>query len=248
MSVKLIDYTGAGSDDPLYAARLLVYTKSTRLPQGAATRAQIAEMGWDAINEELEYMSKTIPSSWEFVNYVFEVTDVPVATTRQMTRTRHASFAEQSMRVTDMRDFRTFVPETIHKKGMTTKWEHLMRLIALAYREFADAGVPAEDARGVLPLNTYSSIIVKYDLKTFSDLVGKRRSLRAQGFYRDVVEQMQEQIYQVHPWATLFIEPDRSQTPFLDKLIEEVCDGRPLTELPELAGAVKELEKLKGIH
>jgi hypothetical protein len=42
MNVELIDYTGCGHVDPAdYAAKFLIYTKSTRLEQSAMTRASI---------------------------------------------------------------------------------------------------------------------------------------------------------------------------------------------------------------
>lgn len=248
MNVTLIDHTGAGHADPLYAARLLVYTKATRLQQGAHTRSEIAKMDEADVIKELEYMANTIPSSWEFINYTFEVVDVTRACTQQMQRTRQASFAEQSQRVMDLSEFRTLIPESVKKANKGNRWIHLMMLTKTFYDEMRDSGVPAEDRRGVLPMNTLSSQIVKYNLRTFTELYGKRTSLRAQNEYANVVMKMREEILAVHPWADLFIAPDRTQTPFLDNLFTVALGGRPLTEAPEVAGAVKELEKLKGTH
>ena len=48
---------------------------------------------------ELDYMSKTIPSSWEFVDYTFMIEDVTRALTHQLVRTRTASYAQQTMQI-----------------------------------------------------------------------------------------------------------------------------------------------------
>ncbi len=65
MQVELIDHTGIGlDDDGSYAAKLLVYTKSTRLEQGEDTRKAIFAKTMEQLAPELEYISKTLRSSW----------------------------------------------------------------------------------------------------------------------------------------------------------------------------------------
>src|SRR4051812_1582937 len=105
MKVSIIDHTGAGSGDPYYAAKLLIYTKNTRLTQGEDTRAKVAAMSEQAILADLDYIAKTIRSSWEFVDYTFEITGVTRAFTHQFVRTRTGSYAQQAQRVADMSMF-----------------------------------------------------------------------------------------------------------------------------------------------
>src|SRR6478609_7610290 len=111
--VTLIDYTGAGSNDPLYAAKLLVYTKSTRLEQGEDTRMKIFAMDEDELMGEIGYIANTIRSSWEFVDYTFQIRNVTRAFTHQFVRTRTASYAQQAQRVVDMGHFENLVPATV---------------------------------------------------------------------------------------------------------------------------------------
>src|SRR5690606_21060936 len=111
--VTLISYTGHGHPDPLYAARLLAYAKNTRLEQGEETRAKIEAMSEEELSKELEYIAGTIRSSWEFVDYTFEIKDVTRAFTHQLVRTRTASYAQQAQRVVDMGHFSAMKPETI---------------------------------------------------------------------------------------------------------------------------------------
>ena len=100
MEVKLIDYTGAGSEDPArHAANLLVFTKQTRLEMKPGLMTEIESWSEEDIYKELLYMANTIPSSWEFVEYKFLINDVTRAFTHQFVRTRTGSYAQQTMRV-----------------------------------------------------------------------------------------------------------------------------------------------------
>ena len=100
MDVRLIDCTGFGTADPArYAAERLVFTKQTRLEMRPGLLAEIEAWPDERIEQELDYMANTIPSSWEFVTYTFLITDVTRAFTHQFVRTRTASYAQQTMRV-----------------------------------------------------------------------------------------------------------------------------------------------------
>src|SRR5258705_6882218 len=97
----------------MYAARLLVYTKNTRLQQGTETQAAIEAMSPLEIITELDYMAKTIRSSWEFAEYTFEIKNVTRAFTHQLVRTRTGSYAQQAQRVVDMKNFGNTKPDTV---------------------------------------------------------------------------------------------------------------------------------------
>jgi len=250
MKVALIDYTGAGSSDPWYAAKLLVYTKNTRLEQGEETRKKINAMSPEELNKELEYISGTIRSSWEFVDYTFEIKDVTRAFTHQFVRTRVGiSFAQQAQRVVNMGDFGSLKPETVKSVDAAcgySAWDNLMKEISLTYKYYNDHDVPNQDCRGVLPTNVYTNIISKMNLRTLADLLGKRKNLRAQGEYSDVVFKMEELVLGVHPWTKTFLSPERTQTPALDKLLASALGSASPIDQPEINAALKELDKLKG--
>lgn len=247
MNVTLIDYTGAGSPAD-YTARLLVYVKNTRLTQGDETRQKVWAMPWLEILEELTAISKTIRSSWEFVDYTFEIQGVTRAFTHQLVRTRTGSYAQQAQRVVDMSDFETLMPDSVvSNEGCYNAWEDTMQDIKGTYQHMLQCGIPAQDARGVLPTNVLTNIIAKFDLRTMADLVGKRENLRVQGEYQDVVRYMKAGVLGVHPWAAPFLNPERTSTPALDALLaRELGSGSPVDK-PALNDALKELDALKGI-
>lgn len=205
-SVNLIDFTGNGSHDPArHAANLLVFTKQTRLKMDPNLMSEIQGWTWERVQEELEYMANTIPSSWEFIEYKFLLNNVTRAFTHQLVRTRTGSYAQQTMRVLDVGgwDYATG-PTVAEDEERRTIYDDCMAKVALCYDELIEAGAKIEDARGVLPTNIHTNIVVKFDLRTMADTARKRASGRTQGEYRAVMEGMKAEVIRVHPWAALF--------------------------------------------
>lgn len=247
MTVSLIDYTGKGSPDIFYAARLLIYTKQTRLEQGPETREAIAEYTPERIHEELALIANTIRSSWEFIDYTFEIRGVTRAFTHQFVRTRTGSYAQQTHRALKVDAGNVIMPGRVEAKAEDRAvWNNCVNEIRDAYEDLIAHGIPMEDARGLLPTNISTNIIAKFNLRTLADLVAKRENLRAQGEYNDVAKGMARCILAVHPWADVFLHPDRLATPTLDALLKNWLAGRSAAQVPEIAAALKELDKLKG--
>ena len=207
MKVQLIDYTGAGSADPSrHAANLLVFTKNTRLEMKTGLMEDIAAWPQEKIDQELEYMANTIPSSWEFVEYKFLINDVTRAFTHQFVRTRTGSYAQQTMRVLNVGGWTYGTGPTVMEGEAAACYESTMIDISKAYDDLIKMGAKIEDARGVLPTNIHTNIVAKFDLRTMADTARKRASTRTQGEYRNVMDAMKSEVLRVHPWARLFFE------------------------------------------
>lgn len=197
--VTLINFTGLGHGDPLYAARILAFTKATRLNMTPDTMTKFMTMPQDAVLKEMDYMAGTIPSSWEFVDLTFLIEKVSRATAQQITRTRTASFAMQSQRVTDMSNV-TF-------DNRDNAFNSRMQKAVFNYSAEVQKGTPLEDARDLLPIGVHCNLVAKYNLRALVDLVRARESLRVQGPYVDVISQMKTQTLAIWPWAEKFFEP-----------------------------------------
>lgn len=249
VSVRLIDYTGNGHPDPLFAARLLAYTKDTRLQSDPSAWDVYFGMGKSELMEKIEYVANSIRSPWEIVSFTFHVTGITRACANQMTRTRHASFAQAAMRVVDMSgdNFKVTTPETVKKnRDYEFLWDAIMDNVKNGYEDMVDAGIPHQDARGILPLHIQTSLVGKYDLRCLADVVGKRANLRVQGEYNEVAAQMVENVLRVMPWTNQFLFPDRKATPSLDRIMRDLLgDAGPLDK-PQINEALKEIDKLKG--
>lgn len=207
MKVTLIDYTGAGSSDPArYAASRLVFTKQTRLEMQPGLLAEIEGWPWEKLEEELKYMANTIPSSWEFLDYTFLITQVTRAYTHQQVRTRTASFAQQTLRVLNVKGWTYGTGPSIEKDPVKKDcYDRTMAEIDRAYNWLIENGAEIEDARGVLPTNIHTNIVAKFNMRTFVEMVRKRSSPRTQGEYRAVLDGMVEAVREVHPFIDFFI-------------------------------------------
>lgn len=216
MKVTLLEFTGKGSSDEMWrAADLLLFTKNTRLTMSPGLMEEIA--AWPAKKKiiELEYMANTIPSSWEFVDYTFLIEGVTRAFTHQFVRTRTNSYAQQTMRVLDVSEGRGWDyltgPSIANDPAMSTEYEFEMEQISKTYKKLIREGANIEDARGILPTNILTNIVVKTSLRTLAETVQKRSSPRTQGEYREVLDAMKEEVEAVHPWVDLFFNRTVSQ-------------------------------------
>lgn len=210
MKVTLIDYTGRGTMQAAsYAAAILLFTKNTRLQMSPGLFEEILAWPYEKKLEELSYMANTIPSSWEFVDYTWMIEGVTRAFTHQLVRSRTFSFAQQTMRVLNVEGWRYETGPSIKADPVLKfSYDSNMSHIAEAYDMLIRDGAAIEDARGILPTNILTNIVMKGNMRSFVELVRKRSSSRVQGEYREVLEQLKSTALAVHPWLTLFIERD----------------------------------------
>lgn len=199
MKVKLINYQAG-------ALELLIYTKSTRL-QGDTTLEDIDKWDWDMKMLHLDYMRETISSSWEFVTYIFEITDVSRVFTHQLVRSRHQSYAQQSQRAVNVKDMGFYrMSSDDYDSGELDKFDMSCASGVDDYTALVDEGMTLQDARYVLPEGTLTNIIVGTNLRVLSETAEVRLCKRASGEYQEVFKAMKAAVLEVHAWANKFIE------------------------------------------
>lgn len=220
--VTLISYTGHGHPDPLYAAKLLAYTKNTRLNMTPGGFDIFMGMSAEEIAAEMEYMATTIPSSWEFADVIFAVEGISRATAQQITRTRTASFAMQTQRVADLSGVTWDNRAGSNGKYSIReeKFNSLMMESVTGYSLALAHGMSFEDARDLLPIGVHCNLIAKYNLRNFVELCRARDSLRVQGPYREVCAQMKAAVIEVWPWSETFFVPPNAKA---IQMIEEIA-------------------------
>lgn len=185
------------------ALNLLLRTKNTRLKFDSDPSTWSDEKR----AEHLSYMRDTIKSSWEFVDYVFQIDGVTRAFTHQLVRTRSGSYAQESQRTVDVRAAGTTMPPSVEEDLILKRvWSQAQDVAFASYSYMIDEGVPVQDARGLLPTATNTSIIAKFNLRTLSDMARVRLCVRTQGEYQDVFRAMRALVIERHPWAEEFIE------------------------------------------
>jgi flavin-dependent thymidylate synthase len=227
MKATLLSWTGQHHPDSFWAADLMIYTKNTRVKMSPDGLSAIHQWSEARKIEELEYMANTIPSSWEFVDYTFQLEGVTRALTHQLVRTRTASYAQQTMQILDVRGFEYETGPSIEKDPkLLAGYNECMEGINECYSWLIENGAKIEDARGVLPTNILTNIVMKANLRTYVDLFHSRLSPRNYGSIVKLCRMMREEIINVHPWAEVFLlKTLDSATSELDQLINRILDG-----------------------
>lgn len=196
MKVTLISHTPD-------ALTLLLRTKNTRLgfAEDPATWTEEKRL------EHLAYMKDTIKSSWEFVDYTFQIEGVTRAFTHQLVRTRSGSYAQESQRTVDVSDHDYLVPESLYSMddGVSQTYIGAMNNALGDYQTLIESGVHPQDARGVLPTNLHTSIVAKFSLRTLHEMAMVRLCTRTQGEYQRVFKAMKAAVEALHPWTEPFI-------------------------------------------
>lgn len=215
-SVALLNFTRD-------AAATLRTAKSTRLTLSTDLHAQHSRESVMSIDSDgayppdtvtardLDYISRTIKSSWEFVHYVFLITNVSRSFTHQFVRTRTASFAQQTQRTVNLADGETFGVVLPRPNSDPVPYVRAAEDALKHYVNLINNGVPPEDARAVLPTMTATNILVACNLRTLADWTVKRgANPRVQEEYRTVVRMMTHEVLNIHPWTKPFLHPDKN--------------------------------------
>jgi flavin-dependent thymidylate synthase len=245
MNVLLFDYTGAGSSDPArHASNVLLFTKSTRLKMTPDLMLEISKATQEEVLLGLRLMAETNPGSWEFIHFSFLITGVTRSFTHQLVRTRQASYAQQSLRVVEIKDIEYEIGPSIAKdRNVIGAYKNTIDNSFQCYKFLIDSGVEIEDARGVLPLNIHTNICMNVNMRNFISLAKKRTSGRAQREYRNVMEACIIEIEKIYPWFHIFYKKD--QMTAYKELLDLLYDNDKLTQEEKLA-MYKKIDLIKS--
>lgn len=194
--------------------RLLLWPEEVPFKR-AVYRATMATRGSDILNQEEpdpavvdEAFKGGLNQCLEWASVVFEISGVSRGLTHELVRTRKASFAQQSMRHTDMGNAALRLPLEVLEAGIGAMeaWERVTRAAVEGYQELTDKyDVPFQSARTVLPIATQTYIIAHYPLSEFLGTYAYRSCYM---FYPEIValfHSMKEELVKVCPWLEPYI-------------------------------------------
>lgn len=171
----------------------------------------------------------------EHVSFTFAVSGVSRALSHQLVRHRIASFSQQSQRYVKIyaENFSYIIPESVRKAGVEAVqcYTQNMHNTACDYEFLIEQGVPAEDARFVLPNACETRILFTMNTRTLWNFFGLRCCTRAQWEIRTMANMMLDQCRVVCPvlFANAGAKCDR--TGYCTEG-ERTCGKRPLMPLP----------------
>lgn len=208
ISVTLLSH----SPDPirsLYMAYRTCYSSLT--PQQVAARIADERISREAMLAFVEERLKTGHTSpLEQVWFEFAISGVSRAFSHQFVRHRVGiSFEQQSQRYVTYKGgrFPYTVPETVEKAGLSGEMERLFEEAGALYERMVAAGVPAEDARFLLPNATNTNFKVTVNLQSLLHICDLRLCTRAQWEFRKVAALMRAEVMKVEPVLGRMLQP-----------------------------------------
>lgn len=206
--------------------------KSTEiLPQEGAKyfrkEASDGGSGTDADRLIRQIVRSKHTSTLEHITYTFAVEGVSRSLLAQLTRHRIGfSFSVQSQRYVKFGSddksggFDYVTPPSIRNGGYVETddisgdaakvYDKMMRVCQLTYDALRAAGVPAEDARYVLPNAATCNLVMTVNLRALLEFYAKRRPGNgAQWEIADFAEKLREEVTKVDAWAAPFFGEER---------------------------------------
>jgi len=128
----------------------------------------------------------------EHASFTFGIEGISRVTTHQLVRHRLASFSQQSQRyVTHKEMFEVVVPPSVSADPvMKERFLSRVRELHSFYAEMVEAGIPAEDARYILPNATETKILATMNARELLHFFGLRCCERAQWEIRAMAVEM----------------------------------------------------------
>ncbi|MGG1152361.1 FAD-dependent thymidylate synthase [Bacillus wiedmannii] len=167
-------------------------------------------------------------STLEHITFTFAIEGVSRALLAQLTRHRVGfSFSVQSQRYVRMGStdkiggFDYVVPENIKNSSKTVEYdpadgdhvtaldvfEHAMSELQWQYDKLRELGIPAEDARSILPNAATTNLVMTVNLRSLLDFYAKRRKGNgAQAEIAELAEHLRKEVVKVEPWVDEFFE------------------------------------------
>lgn len=154
-------------------------------------------------------------STLEHLTFTFAIEGVSRALLAQLTRHRVGfSFSVQSQRYVRLgsndrsggMDY--VVPHSVKGKvGAEAIFHAAMKAAQIDYDSLRDAGIPAEDARAVLPNAVATNLVMTVNLRSLLSFYEKRRKGKgAQHEITELAEALRKAVVEVEPWTEQFFE------------------------------------------
>ena len=187
--------------------KLLAYTQNADAICAAAGNSCYSERPSYEIVEDInseKVLSRIVGmghhSVIEHAVFTFSVEGVSRALTHQLVRHRVASYSQQSQRYVSMKEPSFVMPHTVQDDPDALKvFEDTMAEIWAAYGKLESMGIPAEDARYLLPNGCTTNITITMNARELLHFFSLRCCNRAQWEIREVADRMLELCREVSP-------------------------------------------------
>lgn len=181
--------------------QLLQHTPEPEQVVAAAARLCYSSSGIDQLLEQGEQernrlLGKILAlghlSVLEHASFTFGIEGISRACSHQLVRHRIASYSQQSQRYVSQKErFAAVTPPSVAAQGdLHHRYQALLNEIHHFYCELLAAGIPAEDARFVLPNAAQTKLVMSMNARELLHFFNLRCCRRAQWEIRDMAKKM----------------------------------------------------------
>ncbi len=170
-------------------------------------------------------------STLEHASYTFAVDGISRACSHQLVRHRLASYNQQSQRYVKFKEQPDFVvPHTVADAGLADAFDAYVKKAFEGYKELMDAGVPAEDARYLLPNACETKICITMNIRELLHFFSNRCCNRAQWEIREMACRMLDLVRPTAPFIFKCAGPGCARGACPE---DKMCCGRPWARLEQ---------------
>jgi thymidylate synthase (FAD) len=216
---------------------LLRYTPNPEHTVAAAARLCYSDVSASQLDEKMSdaqvkrLLSHVIASghhsTLEHVSFSFAVDGLSRASSHQLVRHRLASYSQQSQRWVAFSQASYVTPPSVSADPQLRRdFEEAVDAAFAAYRRLLEAGVPAEDARYLLPNATTTRLVMTMNARELIHVCSVRLCRRAQWEIRALFEDVKVEVAKVAPIFADYLQPKCVPLGYCDEE-RESCGFRP---------------------
>jgi thymidylate synthase (FAD) len=116
----------------------------------------------------------------EHVSFTFHISGMSRAASQQLLRHRHPSVSQQSQRYVEGFPDVVKPDAVLMNPAASDTWDRVVRDSKYAYNDLISHGIPAEDARGIVPMNSATQIVWTANARSLLEIIRLRTCKQAQ--------------------------------------------------------------------
>lgn len=221
--------------------QLLTYTPDPERIIAAAARLSTSKVSASELRERMtpEQIARLLDhviasghlSTLEHASFTFAIDGISRAASHQLVRHRLASYTQQSQRYVSFKSFAEVhyvTPATVMAKGFQGRFDEMVRATHDLYRQMIEAGVPAEDARFILPNAIETRLVMTMNARELVHVCSLRLCQRAQWEIQALFAMVKEEVAKVAPRIAAELKPKCYRMGYCDE--RESCGLFPVKE------------------
>ena len=187
-----------------------------------------------SVEEMLRLIDKVIEaghlSTTEHFTFTILIEGVSRALTHQLVRHRLASYSQQSQRYCKLDEaFSYLTPDSIsNNEELNDGFKQVMATLSDFYDILVQEGIPAEDARSILPNACLSNIVVTCNFRQLMHICNERLCTCAQKEIRKLFLEITKQFIEQCPWAKKYLVPKCEVLGYCNEFSKRSCGRKPL--------------------